>query len=77
MTCYMRHLADVLRELGMEDAQESRKILDRQIRRLLRREYDGCPVVWKAIKEQISDPARRTLLLEELKRAADPAQTNL
>ncbi|MCZ7356585.1 MAG: hypothetical protein O8C66_04970 [Candidatus Methanoperedens sp.] len=68
MTCYTRHLTNVLKELHMEDTKENRRILDNQIREVLCRENDGCPVVWKDVKVHIHDPMKRELLIEELRK---------
>jgi len=68
MTCYTRHLTDVIRELNLEDTRENRKFLDRKIRIFLKREKDGCSKVWKEVKEQIHDSAKRGLLIEELRK---------
>lgn len=69
MTCYTRHLTDILKELDLEDTKENRRTLDRKIRKVLRRDKDGCSAVWKDVKEQIHDTAKRDLLIGELKKA--------
>ena len=69
MTCYTRHLINVIRELGLEDTGENRRTLDRKIRMVLKREKDGCSAVWKDVKEQLHEPAKRQSLIEELKKA--------
>lgn len=61
MTCYTRHLKDVLKELSMEDTGDNRRILDKHIRIILSRENDGCPVVWRDVKVH---PTKRELLIE-------------
>jgi hypothetical protein len=68
MTCYVRHLKDVLRELCMEDTRENRRILDKHIRKVLGRENDDCPEVWNDVKLRVHDPVKRELLIEELRK---------
>ena len=68
MTCYTRHLDDILKELKMEDTRENRKQLDRKIRFALKQENDDCPVVWKHVKEHLHDPVKREWFIGELKK---------
>lgn len=74
MTCYIRHLTDILKDIDREDTRENRKELDRRIRIFLNRENDDCPVVWNDIKSQIHDPVKRDLLIENLKKNEDPQE---
>lgn len=67
MTCYTRHLKDIMKELGMEDTKENRRILDKRLRAILGREDDHCPEVWRDVKERLHDPKLKERMVEELR----------
>lgn len=53
MSCYFRHMKDVLEEAGVEVTEENKKELDRIIHGLVDVAYKNCPPTWKAVKERI------------------------
>lgn len=57
MSCYFRHLADILKAAGIKVTPENKKDLDRAIHALVRVEYKDCPNAWKRIKEEIGQDA--------------------
>ena len=76
MSCYLRHLRDVVQEAGLPYPAEpaGRRALDGAVRRLAGSPADAdCPDVWRTVKEQIADPARRAALVEGLRREAGSA----
>ncbi len=68
MSCYFRHMPDVLREAGIEVTPENKKEVDRLIHTLVGADYKNCPAAWKAVKEKKADEALRAELVKELKR---------
>ena len=52
MTCYFRHLKQIFVELGVEVTPENKKIIDKQIHKLVGVEYKNCSAVWKEIKKR-------------------------
>jgi hypothetical protein len=63
MSCYLRHLDDVIAGAGIELTKENRKAVDRAIRRIVGKADCGCPEVWKEVKEWIAEGRRGELIL--------------
>ena len=53
MSCYFRHMKEILEEAGVEVTKENKKDIDRIIHGLVDVEYKNCSPTWKAVKEQI------------------------
>jgi predicted Fe-Mo cluster-binding NifX family protein len=53
MSCYIRHLDEVLKEAGIEVTKENSKKVDEAIHRVVEVEYKNCPDTWKAVKDQL------------------------
>ena len=68
MSCYFRHLKDILEEAGIEVTGNNKKEIDRAIHGLVDVEYKNCPPAWKAVKEQINrDEETRSKFIKSLK----------
>ena len=68
MSCYFRHMKDVLEEAGIEVNKENKKDVDRIIHGLVDVEYKDCPPAWKAVKEHIQgDEKARQQFIKKLK----------
>jgi hypothetical protein len=52
MSCYLRHLDDVVTAAGVKLTPENRKEVDRTIKDLLG--LDNCPDVWKEVKKRLA-----------------------
>ena len=69
MSCYFRHMKDVLEEAGIEVTKENKKDVDRIIHGLVDVEYKNCSPAWKAVKEHIrSDEKARERFIGRLKK---------
>lgn len=53
MSCYFRHLKDILNEAGIKITPANRKQIDQAIHRLVDVSYRDCPVTWKKLKQDI------------------------
>ncbi len=53
MSCYLRHLNDVLREAGIDPERMDRKEVDRAIHRMMGVEWKHCPDAWKGVKAEL------------------------
>lgn len=74
MSCYFRHMKDILDELGIEVTKENKQEIDRLLHGLAEVEYKNCSPAWKAIKSQIKgDAASREAFVARL-RAALPGR---
>jgi len=69
MSCYFRHMKDVLDEAGVEVKKENKKDVDRIIHGLVDVEYKNCSPTWKAVKENIKgDDKARSKFIKMLKK---------
>lgn len=69
MSCYFRHMKDVLEEAGVEVSKENKKNVDRVIHGLVDVEYKNCSPTWKAVKEHIKGDAKaRDKFINSLKK---------
>lgn len=69
MSCYFRHMKDVLEEAGIEVTKDNKKDLDRIIHGLVDVTYKDCPPTWKNVKEHIkADKATRDRFIKHLKK---------
>ncbi|UCF89008.1 MAG: hypothetical protein JSV70_01805 [bacterium] len=70
MSCYFRHMKDVLDEVGVEITPGNKKEIDRILHGIAGVEYKNCSPAWKKIKEMVKgDPADREQFVEKLKAA--------
>jgi len=72
MSCYFRHLADILAEAGIDldevkADKAKKKELDERIHALVGVEYKDCPPTWKKVKEMLADDTEREKVIEALK----------
>jgi hypothetical protein len=69
MSCYFRHIKDVLDEAGVAVTTENKKDIDRIIHDLVDVEYKNCSNTWKAVKRQIKgDDRARSQFIKRLKK---------
>jgi hypothetical protein len=70
MSCYFRHIEDILQAAGITVTKENRKQVDEAVHQAVGVAYKNCPVTWKKIKEDIKgDSQKRQVLIEQLRRA--------
>lgn len=50
MSCYLRHLEDELRLVGIEVTKENRKRLDQAVHKVVGVEHKNCSQAWKEVK---------------------------
>ncbi len=69
MTCYFRHLKDILEEADFEVTPQNRKQIDLAIHDFVGLTHEeDCPVVWKRLKQDVlPDEEKRRKLAEKLK----------
>jgi len=68
MSCYFRHLKDILEGAGMEVTPANRKQVDQAIHQIIGVTYKDCPQTWKRLKQGIlADPAERQDFVSQLK----------
>jgi len=50
MTCYVKHLSEIMRRAGAENTYENKQLLDGIVREVLSMERNDCPEVWAKVK---------------------------
>ena len=74
MSCYFRHMKDVLEEVGIDVTNENKKKIDSIIHDLVEVEYKNCSPAWKAVKAHIKeDEKARNRFVKKLKKALESA----
>ena len=70
MSCYFRHLKDILSEAGIEVNPSNRKQIDRAIHDIVGITYKDCPTTWKKLKQEIiGDEQKRQDFIKKLQNA--------
>jgi hypothetical protein len=54
LSCYLRHLDDLLKEANISLGKEDRKKVDQAIHRMMGVDYKHCPDAWRAVKAEIA-----------------------
>jgi hypothetical protein len=65
VSCYVSHLDDLLREVGIEPTKPNRKQVDLILRQITGQER--CNQTWFRIKELLADPGGREELVSKLR----------
>ena len=53
MSCYFRHMKDILAEAGIEITKENKRDVDEIIHELANVTYKDCPGTWREVKSRI------------------------
>ena len=70
MSCYFRHLKNILNEAGIEVNADNRKQIDQAIHQIVEVSYKDCPATWKNLKHQILvDDEMRQAFVSQLQNA--------
>jgi hypothetical protein len=69
MSCYLRHIQDILDEAGVAVTPANRKMVDEAVHRAVGVVYKDCPATWKKIKTEVrDDPEKRQALVQRLRK---------
>jgi len=71
MSCYFRHLKDVLAEAGVEVTQANKKDVDQAILEIVGVAYKDCPCAWKNLKQKMGNEAGRAAVVKRLRKALE------
>ncbi len=69
MSCYFRHLKDVMTEAGIEVTPANKKEVDRALHEIVGVAYKDCPSAWKNLKGQIANESDRAMVVKKLREA--------
>ena len=53
MSCYFRHIKDILNEAGIKVTPSNKKQIDQIIHNIIGVIYKDCPTTWKSLKQEI------------------------
>ena len=65
MSCYLRHLDEVLNLAGIEVNKENRRKVDEAVHRVAGVKYKSCESAWKQIKKMMAED--RELLADRIR----------
>ncbi len=67
MSCYLRHIKDILDEAGIVITPANRRQVDQAIHQAVGVTYRNCPAIWKKIKEDIKgNEEKHRVLIRQL-----------
>jgi len=55
VTCYFRHLTEVLKKAGIEVTSQNRREVDKVIHSIVGVEYKNCPAAWREVKKRLAE----------------------
>lgn len=59
MSCYLRHMKQILSVAGIEVTPNNKKKVDEAIHKLVGVEYKDCSRVWKSIKQDLAGDSQK------------------
>ncbi len=72
MSCYFRHMKDILMDAGIEVTPANKKQVDQAIHTIVDVNYKDCPTTWKNLKQEIlGDEQKRQDFVARLRKALD------
>jgi len=70
MSCYFRHLKEIMDAAGIEVTPANKKQIDQAIHQIAGVDYKDCPATWKRLKqEMLTDERKRQDLVDKLRQA--------
>ena len=72
MSCYFRHIKDILEEAKIVVTPENKKQIDKAIHKIIGTTYKDCSTTWKEIKNNfLNDPQKRKDIIRKLQAAIE------
>ncbi len=71
MSCYLRHMGDILDGAGIVITPANKKQIDQAIHQAVGVAYKSCPATWRKIKGNIKDNEEKRQALIKHLQAAD------
>lgn len=68
MSCYLRHMKDVLDAAGIKVTADNRKEIDRAFHEIVGVTYKDCPTAWKKLKQELAGDDSKKKLVQKLKK---------
>ena len=72
MSCYFRHMKDILEEADITVTPSNKKQINQAFHKLVGTTYKDCPATWKEIKKSfLTDQKKREELINKSRYAVD------
>ena len=71
MSCYLRHMTEIIQEASLEVTKKNRKAIHKHISTIVGDADDSCSSTWRLVKQWRDDPSRRHELIVALRELAD------
>ena len=72
MSCYFRHMKDILEEAKITVTPTNRNQMDQAFHKIVGTTYKDCPATWKEIKKSfLTDQKKREDLIRKLRDAIE------
>ena len=69
MSCYFRHLKDLLAEAGVGVTPANKREVDQALHEIVGVAHKDCPNAWKNLKRQMANEADRAVVVKKLRKA--------
>jgi hypothetical protein len=69
VSCYLRHMKDVLDEAGIVLTPSNRQQVDQAVHQAVGVVYKDCPATWRQVREGLADAGKRQALVKQLRAA--------
>lgn len=70
MSCYFRHIKNILDEVGIAIIPSNKKQIDQAFHQIVGVTYKDCPATWKKLKQElIGDKRKRRQIIQKLQNA--------
>ena len=68
MSCYLRHMKNILGEAGIEVTSGNKREIDQAFHQIVGVSYKDCPATWKRLKQELlGDDQKRRDLVQKLR----------
>ncbi len=67
VSCYLRHLSDVLKEAGREVTKENKRTIDKALHSIAGVEYKNCSSTWRELKKMLQNEGGRKEIVQKLR----------
>ena len=70
MTCFLRHLDDLLKAAGIRRTVENSREIQEEIRRIIGVKSRDCSDIWKELKVWLGNKEKKKILEDQLRKYA-------
>lgn len=68
MSCYFRHIRDILIEAGIDITPANKKQIDALVHDFVKVDYKDCPAAWRQLKSEVLvDDNKRLQLVDHIR----------